>query len=46
MERHAHGGMMGHPCLAFIEAKGAFKHIHYDEWVGDYKPVVSNEVLA
>lgn len=46
MDRHAHGWMMGHPYLALIEAKRAFKYIHFDEWTGEHKPVVSNETLA
>ena len=46
MDRHAHGWMMGHPCLVLIEAKRAFKYIHFDEWTGEHKPVVSNKTLA
>jgi hypothetical protein len=38
--------MIGHPYLALIEAKRAFKYIHFDEWIGEHKPVVSNETLA
>jgi hypothetical protein len=37
---------MGHPYLAFIEAKRAFKYIRLDERTGDYTPVMANETLA
>lgn len=42
----AHGWMMGHPYIAILEAKSAFKYIHVDERTEDRKPVVSNETLA
>lgn len=38
--------MMGYLYLALIEAKRAFKYIHFDEWIGEHKLVVSNETLA
>ncbi|KAJ5471928.1 hypothetical protein N7539_008497 [Penicillium diatomitis] len=46
MDWQSHGWMMGHPYLAILEAKRAFKYIHSDDRTGDCKPVVSNETLA
>jgi hypothetical protein len=46
MGRLAHRWTMVHPYLALLEAKRAFKYIYFDEWTGDYKPVISNETLA
>lgn len=46
MDWQAHGWMMGHPYLAILEAKSAFKYIHVDERTADRKPVVSNETLG
>lgn len=36
MDRHAHGWMMGHRNLAFIETKMAFSYIHFDEQTGEH----------
>jgi hypothetical protein len=41
-----HGWVMDHAYLALLEAKRAFKHIHFDEKTGKHIPVVSNENLA
>lgn len=46
MDWQAHGWMVGHPYIAILEAKSAFKYIYVDERTGDRKPVVSNETLA
>jgi hypothetical protein len=40
------GWVMDHTYLALLDAKGAFKHIHFDEGTGKHIPVVSNENLA
>lgn len=46
MRRRGLGWEMRHPYLALLEAKRAFKHIHFDEKTGSYTPAVSNENLA
>ncbi|KAK3933517.1 hypothetical protein QBC46DRAFT_368712 [Diplogelasinospora grovesii] len=40
------GWKMDHPYLALLEAKRAFKYIHFEERIGSYIPSVSNEHLA
>ncbi|RSL57388.1 hypothetical protein CEP54_008328 [Fusarium duplospermum] len=46
MRRLKHGWGMEHPYLALLEAKRAFKDIHFDERTESYHPIVSNENLA
>ena len=46
MERQALGWSMGHPYLALLEAKRAFKYVHIDKSTGEIKPIVSNETVA
>jgi len=46
MQRLKHGWGMEHPYLALLEAKRAFKYIHFDDKSGKYSPIVSNEHLA
>jgi len=46
MDWWVHGWMIGHPYIAILEAKSAFKYIHVDERTGDRKPVVSNKTPA
>lgn len=46
MRRRGLGWEMQHPYLALLEAKKAFRHIHFDEKTGKDVPVVSNENLA
>ncbi|KAF5000394.1 hypothetical protein FDECE_11214 [Fusarium decemcellulare] len=46
MRRLKHGWGMDHPYLALLEAKRAFKYIHFDEKTERYNPIVSNENLA
>lgn len=44
--RTALGWETANPYLALLEAKKAFKHIHFDERTGSHLPIVSNEYLA
>ncbi|GLA55781.1 hypothetical protein AnigIFM63604_002730 [Aspergillus niger] len=46
MDRQTHGWVTGHPYLALLEAKKAFKQIRFDDRTEQRKPVVSNETLA
>jgi len=46
MQRLKHGWEMKHPYLALLEAKRAFKYIHFDPVTGKYSPIVSDKHLA
>lgn len=46
MERQPLGWSMGHPYLALLEAKRAFKYIHIDNRTEEIRPIVSNETVA
>ncbi|KAK3291877.1 uncharacterized protein B0H64DRAFT_468637 [Chaetomium fimeti] len=45
-QRRLNGWGTQHPYLALVEAKRAFKYIHFDDQTGKSKPIVSNETLA
>jgi len=46
MELHNNGWLTNHEYIALLEAKKAFKRLHFDEDTQTYKPVVSNDTLA